>query len=56
MLRHPDLLAMVREKLSSLLNGYIRTPQLLGKLHEYVCPRELGDDAGVLGAIALAQR
>ena len=24
-LRHPDLLAIVREKLSSLLNGYIRT-------------------------------
>jgi fructokinase len=55
-MRHPQLLSMVRERLQALLNGYIRTPEVLHQLREYVVPPALGDDAGVLGAIALAQR
>jgi fructokinase len=38
------------------LNGYVRTPQIISGLNDYVVPPALGDDAGVLGAIALAQR
>ncbi len=38
----------IEENLHQYLNGYIRTPEIV--------PPLLGDDAGVLGAIALAQR
>jgi fructokinase len=55
-LRHAPLLAAVRDKLSTFLNGYVRTPQIISGLNDYVVPPALGDDAGVLGAIALAQR
>lgn len=54
-LRHPKLHAMVREKLGTLLNGYVRSQQILHRLEEYVVPPLLGEDSGVLGAIALAQ-
>ena len=54
--RNSDLLPMVRQNLCGLLNGYVRTPQILEKMHDYVVPPALGENAGVLGAIALAQR
>ncbi len=45
-MHHPELLAQIRENLHRHLNGYIHTPE--------VVPPLLGDDAGVVGAIALA--
>ena len=39
-----------RKELSMILNGYIRLPQV------YIVPPGLGNRAGVLGAIALAQQ
>jgi fructokinase len=54
-MRRPELLGLVRDRLKSILNGYIRTPQILNHLDEYVVPPALGDRAGVLGAVALAQ-
>ena len=46
----PRLLHRMGER----LNGYVRAPKLQGGLAEYIVPPQLGDDAGVLGAIALA--
>ncbi|HEY1756312.1 MAG TPA: ROK family protein [Bryobacteraceae bacterium] len=43
-----DLFPMIRENLREALNGYVQAPD--------VVPPLLGDDAGVLGAIALAER
>jgi fructokinase len=54
-MRRPELLGLVRDRLKSILNGYIRTPQILNCLEEYVVPPSLGERAGVLGAVALAQ-
>ena len=54
--RHPTLLNRIRTKLAAQLNGYVRAPQVLGPLDDYVVAPALGDRAGVLGAIALAQR
>lgn len=48
----PRLLQLVQER----LNGYVRTWKLQDGLAEYIVPPQLGDDAGVLGAIALATR
>jgi fructokinase len=51
---HPGLLAMVRKHLLELLGGYLEMPLL--DLDRYLVAAELGDDAGVLGAIAMAER
>jgi fructokinase len=53
--RH-GLLAMVRERLRALNAGYLDTPLLGARIHEYLVAPALGDRAGVLGAIALAER
>ena len=37
------------------LNGYVQAPQLLDDLDGYIVPPALGDRAGVLGSMALAQ-
>jgi fructokinase len=50
----PGLLERVRGELTRLLGGYLDRPQLGGDLRDYLVAPELGDDAGVLGAIALA--
>jgi fructokinase len=47
-MRRRDLLPQVRRKLTELLNGYVQAPEIV--------PPALGGNAGVLGAIALAQR
>ena len=44
--KNPRLLPMVRQQLEELLNGYVPAPD--------VVEPGLGDNAGVLGAIALA--
>ena len=50
------LYPMIREKVRSVLNGYLQTPLILEKLDEYIMAPGLGDRAGVLGAIALAEQ
>jgi fructokinase len=54
-LDHPGLLPLVSERLRELIAGYLRTPMFEDRLREYLVAPELGDRAGVLGAIALAQ-
>jgi len=51
-----QLFPMVRARVQELLNGYVRSPQILERIDEYIVPPGLGSQAGVLGAIALAQR
>lgn len=46
----------VRQHVQTALNGYVVSPSLVGDgIHEYIVPPQLGDDAGVCGAIALGQ-
>jgi fructokinase len=52
---HPALIAMVRTQVRELLGGYLETPLLLDDIDRYLVAPELGDDAGVLGAIAMAK-
>jgi fructokinase len=49
------LFPMIRQEVAAILNGYIQRPQLAGEMGEYIVPPGLGNRAGVLGAIALAQ-
>jgi fructokinase len=47
---------MIRAKVQQALNGYIVSPALAEGIDSYIVPPLLGDDAGVCGAIALAQQ
>ncbi len=49
------LLPTVRRRLRELVAGYLETPFLADEIDRYLVPPALGDRAGVLGAIALAE-
>jgi fructokinase len=54
-LEHPPLLPRVRRRVVELLAGYLDTRELGSDVDTYIVPPGLGEDAGVLGALALAQ-
>jgi fructokinase len=54
-LERPELLAAVRARLVDLNAGFLQTPLLGDEVERYLVAPSLGDRAGVLGAIALAQ-
>ncbi len=53
-MRHASLIPLVRRRALELLNGYIQTPEILDHIDDYIVAPALGDNAGVLGAVALA--
>jgi fructokinase len=55
-LDQPGLLDAVRTRLRDLVAGYLQTPLLKDDIESYLVAPGLGDDAGVLGALALAER
>jgi fructokinase len=50
------LYPLIRRQVLDLLNGYVRAPQLVESVDDYVVAPGLGGDAGILGALALAER
>jgi fructokinase len=50
-----QLFPLIRQEVQALLNNYVQAPEILKQIDEYIVPPALGDLAGVLGAIALAQ-
>jgi fructokinase len=48
------LFPMIRTKVQALLNGYIQDPAITTHIDDYIVPPQLGNQAGMLGAIALA--
>lgn len=54
-LQRASLLAKIRSRLPRLLAGYLESPALGEEIDSYLVAPALGDRAGVLGAIALAQ-
>lgn len=51
-----QLFGLVRRKTQAYLNGYVQHPAVLEQIDSYIVPPGLGNQAGVLGAIALAQQ
>jgi fructokinase len=51
-----QLFPPIRSEVQKLLKGYVRMPQILEKIDDYIVPPGLGGRAGVMGAIALAYR
>lgn len=50
------LFPLVRRKTRELLNGYVQSPEIVERIDQYIVPPGLGNRAGVLGAIALAEQ
>jgi len=55
-MKQKQLLPMIHERVKSLLNNYIQAPEITDNIEKYIVTPELGDNAGVLGSIALAKR
>jgi len=53
---HPTLLAMVQREVQSLLAGYVQSPAITSEIEQYIVAPGLGNQAGVLGAFALAEQ
>jgi fructokinase len=53
-LHQEQVFPRVRHEVRQLLNNYIQVPELHVQLDDYIVPPALGDQAGVLGALALA--
>ncbi len=54
-MKQAHLFPRVRRVVREVLAGYVRDPALEDHIEAYIVPPALGDDAGVLGALALAR-
>ena len=46
---------MIRNYVTEMLNGYIRTEEL-ADIEHYIVPASLHDDQGIMGALELGRR
>ncbi|OOE14508.1 ROK family protein [Fictibacillus arsenicus] len=54
-MQQKQLFPIIIENVINLLNGYIQHENLLVNMDDYIVPPELGDNAGLCGALALAK-
>jgi fructokinase len=54
-MQRAHLFSLIRRRVQELLNDYLQSPLLQQEIDTYIVPPALGNRAGVLGAIALAQ-
>jgi fructokinase len=55
-LQHPGLIEKVRDKVKESLNEYVKSPQIITDIDTYIVLPQLGNRAGIMGAIALAMQ
>ncbi len=55
-MQQPRLLPQIQQEVQELLNDYIKAPAIAHDIERYIVAPALGKQAGVLGAIALAER
>jgi fructokinase len=55
-MKQAHLFPLVRRRVQELLNNYVQDFHILEQIDEYIVPPALGSQAGVLGAIALAEQ
>ncbi len=53
-MHQPQLLALIRAEVKRLLNDYLKVSLITTHIEDYIVPPALKDQAGVLGALALA--
>jgi fructokinase len=54
--QQPQLLPLTRRKTVASLHGYVQSSAILEDIDSYIVQPLLGERAGVLGAVALAQQ
>ncbi len=54
--KQTHIFPQIHNEVQSILNKYIQSPQILAHIQDYIVPAGLGEQAGVLGALALAQQ
>ena len=55
-MKQSHLFPLIRKKVQERLNGYIKVPEILENIENYIVYPELGDNAGICGGLALALR
>lgn len=55
-MKRKELFPKIRARVKSLLNGYIKHEQILNNLDEYIIAPGLGEQSGICGAMALAEK
>jgi fructokinase len=55
-MQQPALFGLIRAEVARLLNGYIQAREICDGMDEFIQPPGLGVDAGVLGALVLAEQ
>ena len=51
-----QLFSLMRSKVCEKLNNYLDVPKIMSEIEDYIVLPKLGDQAGILGALALAQQ
>ncbi len=55
-MQQEHLFPMIREKTLERLNGYVDVPEVTQGIDQFIVPPGFGQDAGLMGAIALARK
>lgn len=53
-MKQSQLFPLIRKNVKNILNNYVQTKEILENIDEYIVYPSLKDDAGLLGAVALA--
>ena len=53
-MKQEQLFPKIRKEVVELLKGYVQTTEILENIDNYIVYPGLGDNAGLLGALALA--
>ncbi|MNP62672.1 putative fructokinase [compost metagenome] len=54
-MKQSQLFPLIQSKLQELLGGYVQHPALNQEIGSYIVPPQLGDNAGLVGALGLAK-
>ena len=55
-MQQKQLFPLIHEQVQTLLAGYVQAPGIIDDIESYIVPPGLGNHAGMLGAIGLAQK
>ena len=55
-MQQQQLFPLIRREVVALLKGYVQSPAILEHIDEYIVPPALGNQAGMLGCIAMAMQ
>jgi fructokinase len=55
-MQQAQLFPLLRNLFARLMNNYVRRPEVIDGLDEYIQPPQLGGLAGVLGGVVLAEQ